>query len=125
MDLAVGVARRMGFSPDRVEDIRTAVAEATTNAIEHGNGSDTSRTVRIVLAPALARLEIDVRDDGRAPFDQPEGRPSLERKLAGEQSARGWGTFLIKSLVDEVEFISTDDGNVVRMVIRLQRDEDG
>ena len=125
MDLAGSVARRMGFPPERVEDIRTAVAEATTNAIEHGNGSDASRSVRIVLAPESARLEIDVRDDGRAAFEEHAGPPSLERKLAGEQNTRGWGTFLIKSLVDEVEFISTDDGNVVRMVIRLQRDEDG
>ena len=41
-------------------------------------------------------------------------------KLAGLSNTRGWGTFLIKSLVDEVEFSSTSRGNVVRMVIYLE-----
>jgi serine/threonine-protein kinase RsbW len=125
MDLAGSVARRMGFPSERVEDIRTAVAEATTNAIEHGNRSDASRTVYIELAPEGASLAINVRDSGGAPIEQASGTPSLERKLAGDDRARGWGTFLIKSLVDEVEFTSSGDGNVVRMVIRLEHDEGG
>ena len=35
MCTAAGMAQMMGFSPDRIEDLKTAVAEACINAIEH------------------------------------------------------------------------------------------
>jgi serine/threonine-protein kinase RsbW len=123
MDLAASVAQRMGFPPDRVEDIKTAVSEATSNAIEHGNALDGSQTVQIVLVPEGESLEIEVRDRSSTPFvpdDAPVAAPDLDAKLAGLSSTRGWGTFLIKSLVDEVEFSSTSGGNLVRMVIYLE-----
>ena len=37
MEKAAEVAREMGFSEDRIEDLKTAVSEACTNAIEHGH----------------------------------------------------------------------------------------
>jgi serine/threonine-protein kinase RsbW len=123
MDVAESVAKRMGFPPDRVEDIKTAVSEATTNAIEHGNALDASKKVQIVLIPEGESLEIEIEDRSPTPFVPADGGvavPSVEDKLAGLSNTRGWGTFLIKSLVDEVEFSSTSRGNVVRMVIYLE-----
>jgi serine/threonine-protein kinase RsbW len=124
MELAASVARLMGFPGERVEDIKTAVLEATLNAIEHGNRNDASRTVIVLLVPEREALEISVRDDSTSRFTNVEqlgSLPSLEDRVAGRSPARGWGTLLIRSLVDEVEFASTGDGNIVRMVIRLQR----
>ena len=121
MDLAASVARRMGFPPDRIEDIKTAVSEATTNAIEHGNKGDAEQKVLIVLAPEGERLEIAVKDQSSTPF--PSGgapAPLIEDKLAGLSNSRGWGMFLIKELVDEVEFTSSGAGNQVRMVVHLR-----
>jgi serine/threonine-protein kinase RsbW len=121
MDLAASVARRMGFPPDRIEDIKTAVSEATTNAIEHGNHLDSDQRVLIVLAPEGQRLEIAVKDQSATPF--PVGGPDtprIEDKLAGLSNSRGWGMFLIKELVDEVEFTSSGSGNQVRMVVHLK-----
>ncbi|MBI2941601.1 MAG: ATP-binding protein [Chloroflexi bacterium] len=122
MDVAASVARCMGFPADRIEDIKTAVAEATLNAIEHGNSLDASQRVLIVLVPEGEKLEINVRDRSSTPFPPAEavGAPSLEDKLTGLSNTRGWGTFLIRSLVDEVEFTSTSEGNLVRMVIHLE-----
>jgi serine/threonine-protein kinase RsbW len=122
MDLVAGVARRMGFPPERIEDIKTAVAEATINAIEHGNELDGSRTVLIGLAPVDRALEIRVRDSARQPPAVEPSEPlfpDLTAKVEGRESARGWGMFLIRSLTDEVEFSSTNRGNVMRMVVRL------
>jgi serine/threonine-protein kinase RsbW len=123
MDLAASVADRMGFPADRVEDIRTAVGEAVTNAIEHGSRPDGPNRVEIVLAPEAAALAIEVHDTATTPFP-PEVKdgtpPSLEDRLARRAPARGWGTFLIRNLVDEVEFSSDDQGNQVRMVIFLR-----
>lgn len=123
MDLAESVAKRMGFPPERIEDIRTAVAEATLNAMEHGHGLDVSQKVLIDLIPQDEKLEISVRDRSSTPFSsrEPLGQqPDLEAKLAAGADTRGWGMFLIKELVDEVEFSSSQRGNVVRMVIYVE-----
>jgi serine/threonine-protein kinase RsbW len=120
MDLAGSVARLMGFPAERVEDIRTAVLEATLNAIEHGNALEAAETVLIVVSPTDERLEITVQDRSSRPLVVPESAfptPNLQDKLDGRSPARGWGMFLIRSLVDEVEFSWTGEGNLVRMVI--------
>ncbi len=123
MDVAASVARLMGFPADRIEDIKTAVSEATLNAIEHGNATGEAGKVVIVLYPEEQQLKINVHDHSPTPFDAARAVatiPELEEKLAGTASARGWGLFLIQSLVDEVQFTSTRDGNQVRMVIHLE-----
>jgi serine/threonine-protein kinase RsbW len=121
VDMAAGVAARMGFPPDRIEDIKTAVAEAVTNAIEHGNELDASRKVFIALVPEGESLQISVRDRSTRKFTPPRDTqpPSIEEKLDGGTNPRGWGTFLIRSLMDEVEYTSSRWGNTVRMVIHV------
>jgi serine/threonine-protein kinase RsbW len=122
MDTAASVAALMGFGADRIEDIKTAVSEATLNAIEHGNALEVSRRVRISLVSARERLEITVQDRSSRPFGANAALnavPSLADKLAGRSPPRGWGLFLIRSLVDHAEFSSTRAGNIVRMVVRL------
>ena len=129
MDVAASVAHRMGFPPDRVDDIKTAVSEATTNAIEHGNRQHAAQKVVLVMVPDAGRLEISVADHSPQPFPKrhaPHRRrdsvdvPDLAAKLQPGANTRGWGMFLIRSLVDEVEFTSTGDGNHVRMVLHLE-----
>jgi serine/threonine-protein kinase RsbW len=120
---ASSVAERMGFPPERIEDIKTAVAEATLNAIEHGNAQDATRKVYISLASEEEELQIGVLDHSTKPFVPATGadqRPDLTAKLAGQAPLRGWGTFLIHALVDEVEYSSTNSGNLVRMIIHLE-----
>ena len=83
MDVAAGVATRMGFPPERVEDIRTAVSEATLNAIEHGNALNARKKVFIVLIPGDETLEINVRDRssrGFVPGADLDVAPNLEEK---------------------------------------------
>lgn len=127
MEAAASVAKLMGFPLDRIEDIKTAVSEATINAIEHGHSLDVSQKVLIILVPERESLEINVHDRSSTPYEpagDSDAVPDIEAKLAGLSTTRGWGTFLIKSLVDEVEFTSGSDGNLVRMVIHLERPEE-
>ena len=49
MSTASAVAKLMGFPDDRVEDLKTAVAEACINAIEHGNRLNEKLSVGVVL----------------------------------------------------------------------------
>ena len=62
-----------------------------------------SQRVQIVLIPEGESLEINVRDQSTTPFGPDHGdvaAPSLDDRLAGLAVTRGWGTFLIKSVVD-------------------------
>src|SRR5205814_1540467 len=81
------------------EDLRTAVAEACMNAIEHGNNSDAGTRVGIRLTAAPDRLQIAVQDGGPGPGEVPT--PDIESRMAGKTDTRGWGIFLISNLMDE------------------------
>ena len=123
MKLAGAVAEQMGFAPDRVEDLKTAVSEASINAIEHGNRLDSSAHVHLLLSISPDRLQIDVTDEGRggAPPDEvPE--PDIKRKIAGQEEPRRMGIHVIQQLVDEASFVETalGGGNRYRLVLHLQ-----
>ena len=124
MSTAAAVARLMGFSPDRVEDLKTAVAEACINAIEHGNRLNEKLSVGVVLSADEDSLEVKVIDDGSGMQKQPQ-KPDIDRKMHGEEGPRGMGMFLIQALVDEVEWIAGTEGksSYVRLVIRLNKEE--
>lgn len=98
------VARRMGFSPDRIDDIKSAVAEACINAIEHGNGLDVLLPVVVELNMQGGCLEVNVSDTGRKTL--PASLPT-----PGSSSCnRGWGFYLMQRLVDEFCFRQTPQG---------------
>ena len=119
MDFAASVAKAMNFPPDRVEDLKTAVAEACLNAIEHGNKLDASTKIGISLTVDKGRLQVSVQDSGGGIGQVPV--PDMESQLAGKTEPGGWGIFLIKTLMDEVSFESTPEGNVVKMIIHLEK----
>lgn len=121
MERIASVAKRREFSDDQVEDLKTAVSEACLNAIEHGNKMEPGRKVRITLAADGPKLQVSVMDEGKGSGTKPGDQinpPRIEEKIKGKKKFRGWGIFLIKSLVNEVKFESTPDGrNIVKMTI--------
>lgn len=119
MSTAASVARLMGFSPDRVEDLKTAVAEACINAIEHGNRLDARLGVVVTLSMGEASLVVKIQDKGMGVADGRAHVPDIDRKMAGEETPRGMGMFLIQALVDEVEYGSEPAGSYARLVIHL------
>jgi len=123
MSAAAAVAKLVGFREDRVEDLKTAVAEACINAIEHGNRLNERLSVGVVLSAGPDELEVKVIDDGKGMKKQPI-KPDIDRKMHGEEDPRGLGMFLIQALVDEAEWVAGVDGksSYVRLVIRLDKD---
>lgn len=123
MDTASSLARRMGFGDERIEALRTAIAEAVTNAIEHGNAHESGMRVLVMLTARPDELVISVADQGRKQLDQDRTllSPRIEDAFA-KQDKGGWGIWLIRELMDEVEFTTMPGGgNQVRMVIHLER----
>jgi serine/threonine-protein kinase RsbW len=126
MSTAASVAKLMGFREDRIEDLKTAVAEACINAIEHGNRQNEKLSVGVVLSVGADSLEVKVIDDGKGMNRKPGlvSKPDIDRKMHGDEGPRGMGMFLIQALVDEAEWVVGADGNssYVRLVIRLDKD---
>ena len=124
MSTAATVAELMGFSEERIEDLKTAVAEACINAIEHGNRLDASQTLLVILSIGESTLEVKVVDHGSGAGKTSVQRPNVDRKISGEEDARGMGMFLIQSLVDEAEWVSDKrGGSYARLAIHLDREK--
>jgi len=109
-----GIASRMNFSYDEVEDLKIAIAEACTNAIQHAYGEDKGIEEEVIIRYLInpQKLIIEVQDKGRG-FDPDiigKGPPGLDTE-------GGLGIFLIKALVDEVKFkVNKEGGTQVQMI---------
>jgi serine phosphatase RsbU (regulator of sigma subunit)/anti-sigma regulatory factor (Ser/Thr protein kinase) len=109
----------LGMAPARLERLKTAVGEATMNAMEHGNGyrEDLPVTVRVLTGPEAVRVQIT--DLGGAPAEREIEAPDIDAKLAGLQRPRGWGLFLIRAMVDEAQEYSEGASHTLELVMHL------
>lgn len=109
----LGIASRMPFSYDEVEDVRLAVGEACTHAVERAG--NTAATIRITSVIGPKALVIEVKDDvqaGTAPNAPTEEAQLLEDAGVDQQ---GLGALLMEILVDEVVIESSSSGTTVRL----------
>ena len=110
----------LGLESARLERLKTAVAEATMNAMEHGNEYRADRPVSIRVIHTPERLSVHVTDRGDpGELPAPE-KPDLEAKLEGRQKPRGWGLLLIEKMVDEARVTSEGGKRTVELVLRLE-----
>ena len=121
MACSASFARIVGFVPERVEDLKTAVSEACLNAMEHGNKNNPDARVVITMHYSDHIFTVSVMDQGKGMVEPNESEePDIEKKILNLQTPRGLGIFLIKQLVDQVEFNKmSDEGHMVRMVLKL------
>ena len=103
---------------DRIDDLKIAVSEACTNAIEAHDAADTDERVLVRCRTDDDVLEVLIEDRGSGfdPTDLPEHPPVTDpQRLKYE---RGLGIPLIRALVDEVDFESSGGGTAVRLRMR-------
>jgi serine phosphatase RsbU (regulator of sigma subunit)/anti-sigma regulatory factor (Ser/Thr protein kinase) len=118
-------AAAAGVDDSRLERLKTAVAEATMNAMEHGNGYDPDLPVEIAVARSDAVLSVRITDRGGAREIARAETPDIEAKLAGEQAPRGWGLFLIENMVDEVRADGDGDRHTLELITHLKGHGEG
>ncbi len=116
----IGDEIAVALTGDRLERLKTAVAETAMNAIEHGNGSDPEVPVRVRVLASGDGLAVEITDRQLTGERTPvrDVLPDLDLKLAGLQPPRGWGLFLVRSMVDEVTERTSADGHTVRLTVR-------
>lgn len=120
IDKVAEVVAPLGLAKSKFEKLKTAVGETVMNAIEHGNGNDPELDVDVVVTATDRRLSVKVIDHGGG-SDIPDAvTPDLEAKLAGEQTPRGWGLFLIGQMVDEVNRSRENGSHIVELVMNRE-----
>ena len=114
---AADFARTCGLSEEAAFGIDMAVREAITNAIVHGNKEDDTKQVEMTLNCSSRAVEIEVSDQGAGfdPVSVPD--PTAAENL---MKTSGRGNFLMRNLMDEVDWSSSaDGGTTVTMVKRF------
>ena len=89
--------------------------------MEHGNKCHPDKRVVITMNYEEGVFSVTVVDEGEGIEVLPED-PDIEEKIENLETPRGLGIFLIKNLVDQVEFNKmTNEGHMVRMEIKMTR----
>jgi serine/threonine-protein kinase RsbW len=117
--LVVEGAARLGSLPDRrVDDLRLAVSEACTNAVDASQAAASEAPVTIAVELLEDEVAVTVTDHaGGFEVDAVEPAPAATdpARLGHEH---GLGIPLMRSLVDELTFRPTGDGTAVRLLVR-------
>jgi serine/threonine-protein kinase RsbW len=119
MACSASFAQMMGLSPERIEDLKTVVAEAAINAMQHGNKGRPDARVTVSMNCKDDTINVSVMDEGDGIKEFPP-KPDIEKIIAELESPIGFGLFLINQLTDQVEFNEVaDGGHVVKMAIKV------
>ena len=124
MEEVVGTVGGLGLPDRTMERLKTAVAEATMNAMEHGNRYREEAPVLIEVSATEVELSVKITDEGAGPPTFDPQTPDLEAKLEGAQTPRGWGLFLIKSMVDEMNVTGDERHHTVELILHLNGREE-
>lgn len=123
MEQVAEAVRELNLSSKRLDQLKTAVAEATMNAMEHGNHYLPDRPVSIEVQASQTTLSVRITDHGGTrtlSTDAGTEVPDLEAKLAELQTPRGWGLFLIKHMVDEMHVSNDASHHTVELIMYLK-----
>lgn len=103
-----------------VEDVKTAVSEAVTNAIIHGYAGS-SGTVKMYCALSGRELYIEISDEGRGIGNIEEAMKPMYTSCP-ESERSGMGFTVMETFMDDVEVLSEKDmGTTVKMSKRLAK----
>jgi anti-sigma regulatory factor (Ser/Thr protein kinase) len=108
-DFAVRAATEFGFSDGALHDVKLAMSEAVTNAIQHGSRSPDD-PVRILATEESGSLVFEVLDTGTFV-------PRVVRR--GDLPESGRGLEFMRVLMDEVDLRPSRQGTLLRMAKRL------
>ncbi len=115
------IARRHNVAAKAINQIKTALLEASINASEHSLSPD--RRIRQKFRVEEDRIVITVSNRGLRLADRRPAEPATGDTDADSTIRRGWGLKLIEKLMDEVHIDQADDGTSISMVKYLVGEE--
>src|SRR5262249_10129571 len=112
------VGREHALPEELVSDLRLALEEAVANVIRHGYGAREDGEIRVSFHVTPEAITATVEDDA-PPFD-PHARPDPPLPPEGAH-ASGVGVYLIKRVMDEVDYRRNGSCNVLTLTKRIGR----
>ena len=101
-----------GFSPQTVADLCLAVDEAYTNIIKHAYKFDSTKSVKIDLEFDDQKLSVRLKDKGESFNEAKYVMPDISEQVKNKRRG-GMGVYLMKKLMDEVNYDSSGDENEI------------
>ena len=117
-DFVASYAQQFDFSNQQIQDIRLAVDEAYTNIIKHAYKNDATQKVEINLGSDATTFWISLRDSGDSFNTQHYTKPDLRERIK-QKKRGGVGVYLIKELMDQVEYRKHGKKNEIIMEKKL------
>lgn len=124
IDRVAAAIAGLPLTHQQIDQLKTAVGEATMNAMEHGNQYREDAPVNIAVVATGEAIIVRITDQGGGQTIPTPDTPNLDAKLAGDQSPRGWGLFLIENMVDEMRVNQTEEHHTLELVMKLEGAED-
>jgi serine/threonine-protein kinase RsbW len=119
-----GIASRMGYSYDIIEDLKIATSEACTNAVQHAYKHNEGGEVVVGFGLYADRLEVMIADNGKS-FDFEKTKNELGPYSASSPVDQlpegGLGLYLMETLMDEVRVL-VNSGVTVFMIKYLSEE---
>src|SRR6059036_230708 len=104
---ATDFAQSCGVGEETAFGIETAVREAVTNAVVHGNKEDERKTVEVIFNCLEHRVEIEVKDQGEGFDANGVTDPTTAENIL---KTSGRGIFLIRAFMDGVHWSPRAEG---------------
>ena len=120
-----GLAMRVGFTYDEIEDLKIATSEAVTNVVHHAYKDDDSEEIVIGCALYDDKIEIMVADYGVSfKFEEVKSKigPYHENENVELLREGGLGIYLMETLMDEVK-LNNEGGVTVFMTKYVSREQ--
>ncbi|SEU25365.1 anti-sigma B factor RsbW [Paenibacillus sp. NFR01] len=121
-----GIASKMGFTYEDIEDMKVAVSEACNNSVLYAYGQEDG-LVDVIFEVGSSSLSITVKDEGES-FDEADKsgeHMTLHDKELSDVQVGGLGFYLMQALMDEVSVVSeAGKGTVVTLTKRLHFSEE-
>jgi len=115
-----GIASKMKFTFEEIEDMKVAVSEACNNAVLHAYDQDDG-TIEVRFAFVNDELSITVRDYGSSfVVEENKETPAMHGKSIDEIQSGGLGLYLMQALMDRVEVVH-EGGTAVTLTKKRQR----
>lgn len=121
-----GIASKMGFSYEEIEDMKVAVSEACNNSVLYAYGEENG-VVEVIFNFNDSELVITVKDEGESfeRAEQQEGIATLHDKDLNDVQIGGLGFYLMQALMDDVSVTSeSGKGTEVVLIKRLVKSEE-
>lgn len=117
-DFVAAHAENIGLGPKDISEIRLAVDEAYTNIIKHAYKHSPTKKVNIEIGSDTDHLWISLMDRGKSFDPSTYSEPDLMQRIK-EKKRGGMGVYLIRKVMDQVQYNRQGQTNEIRMVKKL------